>query len=82
MIGTNLLQIAFMAAYVNKSYPDYVNEERLIKLFETLLPKSTPFYIAFRSEDFEFFKTIEPSIASIEDVLKLDDNLYVLLFYL
>lgn len=81
MIGTNLLQIAFMAAYVNKTYPDYVNEERLIKVLDALLPKSTPFYIAFRNEDLEFFKTIEPSIAAIEDVLKLDDNLYVFYFF-
>jgi len=77
LIGTNLLQIAFMAAYVNKTYPDYVNEERLIKVLDAMLPKSTPFYITFRNEDLEFFKTLEPSIAVIEDVLKLEENLYV-----
>jgi len=67
-----------MAAYVNKNYPDYLNEERLIKVFDALIPKSTPFYIVFRNEDLEFFKTLEPSIAAIEDVLKLDEALYVL----
>ena len=66
-----------MAAYVNKNYPDYINEERLIKLLEALLPKSNTFFIAFRNEDLEFFKTIEPSIVTIEDVLKLDNALYV-----
>lgn len=80
MIGTNLLQIAFMAAYVNKNYPDYVNEERLIKVLDALLPKSNPFYFMVRNEDLEFFKTLEPSIAAIEDVLKLDEALYVIKF--
>lgn len=78
MIGTNLVQIAFMAAYVNKTYPDYVNEERLIKVLDALIPKSTAFYIVFRNEDLEYFKTLEPSITAIEDVLKLDENLYVI----
>jgi hypothetical protein len=80
MIGTNIIQIAFMAAYVNKTHADYLNEERLIKVFDALIPKSTPLYIAFRNEDLEFFKTLEPSIAAIEDILKLDDGLYVFIF--
>ena len=82
MIGTNVLQIAFMATYVNKTYHDYVNEERLIKVLDSLIPKSSPFYIVFRNEDLEFFKTIEPSIAVIEDVLKLDEAQYVNIIFI
>jgi len=79
-MGTNILQIAFMASYINKTHHDMLNEEKLIKLLEAFIPKSTPFYILYRNEDLEHFKNIEPSIAAIEDVLKLDDALYVKFF--
>lgn len=81
MFGTNILQIAFMSAYVNKIYHDYINEERLVKLMDALVPKSTVFYIAYRNEDFEFFKTIDPTIVTSEDIIKTDDNQYVSSFY-
>jgi len=66
-----------MASYLNKRYHDFVTEEKLIKIFDALIPKSTPFYIAYRTEDLEYFKTLEPSIAAIEDILKLDEALFV-----
>ena len=69
-----------MTAYVNKNYHDYVNEERLVKVLDSLLPKSVPFIIAIRLEDFEHFKTLEPTIAAVEDIVKIDETIYVIHF--
>lgn len=69
-----------MASYINKTHHEMLNEEKLIKFLDSYIPKSTPYYIVYRNEDLEHFKTIEPSIAAIEDVLKLDDALYVIKF--
>ncbi len=70
-----------MSAYVNKFYPDYINEERLIKLLDAYISKATPFYILYTADDLEYFKTIDPTIASIDDILKLEENIFVIYKY-
>jgi len=66
-----------MGCYVNKIYPEYVNEERLLKILDSIIPKLPPFNILYRNEDLEHFKTLDSSIATIEDITKLNEDIYV-----
>ena len=76
-MGTLSLQIAFMSAYINKFYFDYINEERLSKIIESLLPKSSPFILSLRKEDLIYFKDLDPAIENIEDITKVDEFVWV-----
>ena len=76
-MGTFALQIAFMSVYINKFYYDYVNEERLVKVLESLLPKSIPIVLCLRKQDFDTFKELDASIETIEDITKVDEFVWV-----
>lgn len=66
-----------MVSYINNSYRDHINEEKLLKVLEAFSPKSTPFFILYRNEDLEYFKTIDPNITSIEEISKADESQFV-----
>lgn len=78
-MGTFALQVAFMSVYINKFYFDYLNDERLAKLMESILPKSSPVVLCIRNEDFEFLKTLDESIQSVEDLTKVDELIWVII---
>lgn len=77
MIGTLPLQIAFMCAYINKFYHEYVNEERLSKIMDSFIPKSSPFIVCLRKQDFDYFKELGAELESIEDITKVDEFIWV-----
>jgi hypothetical protein len=77
IMGSFALQIAFISVYINKFYFEYVNEERLFKLMEAIVPKSSIFYIGLRREDFEYFKQLDPLIENIDDITKVEENIWV-----
>lgn len=76
-MGSFALQLAFMSVYINKFYYEYVNEERLFKLMEAMLPKSSIIYITLRKIDHEYFKQLDPIIENIDDITKVDENIWV-----
>lgn len=69
-------------AYLSMSDSEFINEEKLIKILEVYLPKCPTFNIIYKLEDLEYYKTLDPngSIVNIEDILKLEDNLFVNIF--
>jgi hypothetical protein len=66
-----------MSVYINKFYYDLINEEKLIKIMESMVVKSTPFVICLRKLDLENFKQIDSIIENIEDILKVDEFVWV-----
>lgn len=75
-MGTFALQLAFMSVYVNKFYHDYLNEERLLKLMDSMLPKSCPIVICLRKEDLDHFKELDAAIETIDDLIKVDEYVW------
>lgn len=66
-----------MVSYINNSYRDHLNEEKLQKVLEAFSPKSTPFFVLYRNEDLEYFKTIDPNLTAIEEISKADESQFV-----
>ena len=77
MFGTFVLQIAFMSVYVNKFYYEYINEERLGKLMDSLVPKSFPFVLCLRKEDLDFVTAIDETVLTAEDIIKVGEEEWV-----
>lgn len=61
-----------------------MNEEKMLKMLDLFIPKCPNFNIIYKAEELEHYKALDQngSINSIEDILKLDDNLYVIYFIL
>jgi hypothetical protein len=74
MIG----QIAFVLTYLQNSVPDLLTEDNLRKMIEAFYPKSPAFVVPYRAEDLEYIKTLDANINVIEDIIKCDDNIYVI----
>ncbi len=81
-LGGYFTQFAFIISYFNKLQPEFMNEEKLMKMLDMFIPKCPTFNIPYKVEDFEIYKTLDPSgtLATIEDIVKLDETLYVRFF--
>jgi hypothetical protein len=77
VVGGYYGQISIMIAYLNKLQENYLNEEKLLKVLELLLPKSPHFYFLYTTENLQEIKGIAPLINEIEEIPKLDENTYV-----
>jgi hypothetical protein len=63
--------------YFSAYNPDLINEEKMLKILESFIKSSPNFNIIYTQEDLDYYKTLEGGINTIEDILKLDDTLYV-----
>lgn len=56
-----------------------MNEEKLMKMLEMYIPRCPTFNIPYKIEDFDIYKTMDPSgtLTTIEDLVKLEEPLYV-----
>jgi hypothetical protein len=54
----------------------------MLKILESLIKSSPNFNIIYTLEDLDYYKTLDGGINTVEDILKLDDNLYVLFYNL
>jgi hypothetical protein len=66
-----------MSVYVNKFYYEYINEERLGKLMDSLVPKSFPFVLCLRKEDLDFVTQIDETVVTADDIIKVSDDDWV-----
>jgi len=78
VIGGYYTQIAIIISYLNKLHGDIINEEKLQKVLELLVPKLPHFYILYTNENLEEYKKFNPSLDEIEEIPKLDDNSFVI----
>ncbi len=80
-IGGYFTQIAFIMTYFNKLQPDFMNEEKLSKMLEQFIPRGPNFFIPYKAEDLEYYKTLDATggINVMEDLVKLEDPLYVII---
>lgn len=77
VLGGYYGQFAIIIAYLNKLQEDYMNEEKLMKVLELLLPKLPHFYLLYTNENFQEYQTIAPILNEIEEIPKLDEKTYV-----
>ena len=70
-----------MSVYINKFYYDFITEEKLLKVMDSMIIKSPPFVISLRRFDLENLKQIDPIIENIEDILKVDEFVWVNTFF-
>jgi hypothetical protein len=77
VLGGYFGQFAIIIAYFNKIIPDYLNEEKLIKVLELFIPKAPPINIIYKAEEVDQYKVLDANIQAIEDVNKSPDNIYV-----
>jgi hypothetical protein len=70
-----------MSVYINKFYYDFITEEKLLKVMDSMIIKSPPFVISLRRFDLENLKQIDPIIENIEDILKVDEFVWVNIFF-
>jgi hypothetical protein len=75
-IGGMIGQIAIVVSYLQNIIPDILTEDKLGKILETFYHKSPPFVIPYIVEDLEYFKSLDPNIVTIEDIIKCDDTTY------
>lgn len=73
-------QWALVMTFVNSINPDdpFINLDKLNKSIEIFLPKFPATVITVDAEDLEFFKSKDANIQSPDDLVKVDDNLFVL----
>ena len=74
--GGPIGQIALTLNYVNKIMPDFLTEDKIPKLIDIYLEKSHPFYFLWTKEDLENYKSLNDGIETIEDIIKVDDDVY------
>ena len=70
-------------AHFSKLNNDFLNEDKLSKVLEMYIPKCPMFNIIYKNEDLEHYKTLDANggIINMEDIIKLEDNLYVIIFF-
>ena len=49
----------------------------MLKILESFIKSSPNFNIIYTQEDLDYYKTLDGGINTIEDILKLDDTVYV-----
>ena len=64
-------------SYFSKKIPDFVNQDKvkiklkqLIKILDLFVPKCPIYYLLYKPEDLDYFKTLDPNINNIEDIIK------------
>jgi hypothetical protein len=77
--GGLLGQCALIMSAINSYNPDdpFMNQEKLQKSLELILPKLPNIKILILPEIFEKFQKLDPNIQSHDDILKTDDNIWV-----
>lgn len=76
-VGGPIGQIALVLNEINKITPDFITDDKVIRIMDLYLPKSHSFYFVYSQEDLEEYKALNEEIAAIEDVVKLEDDQYV-----
>lgn len=76
-VGGAIGQLAMLIAYLNKLTPDFLNEERILKVLDLYFPTAHKFFMLYKAEDLEEYKTLDENIGAIEDIIKADDSQYV-----
>lgn len=79
VIGGYYGQLALIISYFNRITPDFMNEDKLLKAFELMLPKFPVFNIVYKTEDFDSYKALDQNgvLNTIEDLPKLDNDQFV-----
>ncbi len=78
VLGGYYGQFALIISYLNKNIQkDLIYEEKLIEILKLFIPKCPTFNLILTEQNLEKYKNIEPSIATAEDIFKLQDDQYV-----
>lgn len=80
-VGGAFGQLALLISYLNKQTPDFLNEDKILKVLDLYFPTAHKFFILYKAEDLEEYKTIDEDIGTIEDIIKAEDNQYVSIDY-
>jgi len=70
VIGGYIGQWVLVMSYFNKKVPDFINQEKIVKILDLFVAKCPGFHLLYTQADFEYFKTLDPNINAIDDIFK------------
>ena len=76
LVGGPIGQMALILNYLEKESPEFLTEDKIIKIIDVYLEKSHPFFFLWTKDDLEKYKAINENIETIEDITKASDEEY------